>query len=234
MAKFLTTSGISYQIENIIMGANEFLTLVSPYLQISITLQERLKDAAKKGVQINIIYGKDELNETQKYSLSAFKNLSLYFSKNLHAKCYYNEKEMVITSMNMYEFSEKNNREMGILIDALADKDIYDNAANETNSIITHSNEKLLKVASSVKTDTFNLAPMIGYCIRCASEITYEPERPYCLDCFTSWVTLQNNIYFNEKVCYCCGGNNNPVSMNNPQCKICRGLYRQRKTPLKA
>lgn len=34
--------------------------------------------------------------------------------KNLHAKCYLNENEAIITSMNLYEFSQMNNNEMGI------------------------------------------------------------------------------------------------------------------------
>lgn len=44
MAEFLTTNGTSYHIENIIIGAEEKLVLVSPYLQISKTFYERLKD----------------------------------------------------------------------------------------------------------------------------------------------------------------------------------------------
>ena len=65
MAEFLTTYGISLQIENIIINAKRELTLVSPYLQLSKTFFERLKDAANNGVNIRIIYGKDELKPKQ-------------------------------------------------------------------------------------------------------------------------------------------------------------------------
>jgi hypothetical protein len=37
--------------------------------------------------------------------------------------------------MNMYEFSEKNNREMGILINAAEDKELFKDAAAEARSI---------------------------------------------------------------------------------------------------
>ncbi len=40
----------------------------------------------------------------------------LSFCKNLHAKCYLNESECIISSLNLYEFSQINNNEMGILI----------------------------------------------------------------------------------------------------------------------
>jgi len=139
MAEFLTTNGTSYHIENIIIGAEKKLVLVSPYLQISKTFYERLKDASKKNVEIKIIFGKDELKPNEKNSLAELKSLELLFFENLHAKCYFNEKEMVITSMNMYEFSEKNNREMGVFLTKENDSDIFKKAINETHSIVESS-----------------------------------------------------------------------------------------------
>src|SRR5688572_30369139 len=130
MADFLTTSGISYQIENIIVEAKNKLVLVSPFLQLSKTLFERLKDASNKGVAIKIIYGKDQLKPNEQDSLADLKNVELYFFENLHAKCYFNEAKMVITSMNMYEFSEKTNREMGVFIDRQKDKELFEKAVN--------------------------------------------------------------------------------------------------------
>src|SRR5690606_27510368 len=105
MAEFLTTSGISHQIEDIIIDADSKLILVSPFLQLSKNLLQRLKEASGNKVNIKIIYGKDELKQSEKDSLSEINNLEIYFLENLHAKCYLNEKKMVITSMNMYEFS---------------------------------------------------------------------------------------------------------------------------------
>lgn len=126
MVEFLTTSGTSHYIEDIIIEASKKLVLVSPYLQVSKTLCQRLKDASNRGVIINIIYGKDELNPNERNSLEELKNVKLFFLKNLHAKCYFNEVKMVITSMNMYQFSEKTNREMGVLIDANIDKTLFE------------------------------------------------------------------------------------------------------------
>lgn len=77
MAEFLTTNGISYQIENIIIDAKSKLFLVSPFLQLSKTLFERLKDASNKGVKIKIIYGKDDLKPNEKNSLAELTNCNL-------------------------------------------------------------------------------------------------------------------------------------------------------------
>ena len=115
MAKFLTTSGVSYQVELIIKEAKKKLVLISPYVKISKVLLERLQNASDKGVQIILIYGKDELKPVEKKQLNSIENLKLYYYHNLHAKCYFNEKTMVVTSMNLYEFSDKHNREMGVI-----------------------------------------------------------------------------------------------------------------------
>src|SRR5437899_1829722 len=118
MAEFLTTHGTAFQIEKVIAGARKQLTLVSPLLKLSKTLAERLQDAARRGVRITIVFGKEELESEQQLLLSELAGARLYFLPNLHAKCYLNEDRMVITSMNMYEFSEKHNREMGVLLEA--------------------------------------------------------------------------------------------------------------------
>jgi len=141
MPKFLTTTGVSYEIENIIKGAKYKLALVSPYLKLSQNFYERLRDADKKNVSILIVYGKEELNNDQKRQLADLQNLKLFFCANLHAKCYMNENSCVITSMNMYEFSEKNNREIGVVFSRTEDQTIFTETAEEIKSIIGNSKE---------------------------------------------------------------------------------------------
>ncbi len=139
MAKFLTTVGNSFYIEQIIKDAERDLTLVTPYLSLSENLLRRLIDAHDRGVHITLIYGKTDLPEKERKKLLSLKNLSLLFCQNLHAKCYYNESLMIISSMNLYEFSERNNREMGILIERVADETLYVEAKKEVESIANTS-----------------------------------------------------------------------------------------------
>ena len=75
----------------------------------------------------------------------------LYYYHNLHAKCYFNDSEMVITSMNMYEFSEKNNREMGIYINKSNDNSTFLDAFQETKSIIDNSELKNIESISEIE-----------------------------------------------------------------------------------
>ena len=139
MAKFLTTVEISSEIQRIIVNAKKTLTLVTPYLSLSRNLMERISDADEDGVKITIIYGKNELTDKENKKLKKFNKLNVYYYKELHAKCYHNDDTMIITSMNLYEYSEKNNREMGILIDKNEDSDIFKESVREINSIKRNS-----------------------------------------------------------------------------------------------
>lgn len=166
MAEFLTTIGNSYQIEQIIIKAEKSLTLVTPYLSLSKILFDRLADADKKGIKITLIYGKSELNKKEENKLNTLKNIEIYFCENLHAKCYFNEQAIIITSMNLYEFSEKNNREMGVLIDKKDDFQIFEDTLKEVESIKNSSKQTKKPVEkneindliylSDDKTDTCN------------------------------------------------------------------------------
>lgn len=237
MAEFLTTSGTSHQLEQLIMNAQKKLVLISPYLQLSKTLYERLKDASKNNVQIKIVYGKDELKPNERNSLAQLENVSLYFFENLHAKCYLNETKMIITSMNMYEFSEKTNREMGVLIDRTKDTETFEKAVSEVKSILGSAEEVSLKkevrlsldkpntnTGSTKNTKNATQTPR-GYCIRCENRIPYNPERPYCSDCFSVWVQYENPDYL-ENVCHRCGEYAD-TSMDYPQDRKCYNIWKK-------
>ncbi|KAB2810021.1 phospholipase D-like domain-containing protein [Phaeocystidibacter luteus] len=229
MASFLTTNGTSYQIEHIITHAEQTLTLVSPYLQISKTFLERLKDAAAHKVKIQIVFGKDELKPNERNSLAQISNLELYYFENLHAKCYFNEKAMVLTSMNMYEFSEKNNREMGVFISSAEDSELYKAAVREARSIIQHSESiELFKTKRKLNTSSDSQnnkskKPKRGYCIRCEDRIPYNIDKPYCIDCFNSWSRYANRDY-EETACHSCG-EFEFTTMDKPICYPCYKKY---------
>lgn len=233
MAKFLTTTWVSSHIEDIIKRAKKKVVLVSPYLQFSQNFYERLRDAESNKVDITIIYGKNELNSKETELLSNLKQLKLFYSDNLHAKCYFNESEMVITSMNMYEYSEKNNREMGVFISKEGDAEIFEDASRETLSILNFAIPVDLKKKIGKQSNTTfdtqkrlqrGVAPKkysnsSGYCIRCAESITLEPERPYCGACFYTWSQFENPHY-EETTCHQCGYENNSTLMK-PVCYSC-------------
>ena len=127
MAKFLTTRQTTSELESIINNARNALVLISPYIKIADNLFPSLQQADRKNIRITIVYGKQELDENVQKQLSQLEHLTLLFLEKLHAKCYYNKTKMIISSLNLYDFSE-GNFEMGILLDAQYDEIVYVNA----------------------------------------------------------------------------------------------------------
>lgn len=221
MAKFLTTTAITSELENIIKNATKELVLISPFVQINKILFERLQEASERGIEIILIYGKGDLKRTEKKQIESIENLTLYYYENLHAKCYFNEKEMVITSMNLYEFSEKKNREMGIYISKENDEDIFNDAIYETHSIFKASKPIVKKESkiTEIKQAYSKSKPSKGLCLRCGDNIKYNISSPYCKECFSSWSYFNNNS-FTEKYCHACG-KKEKTSMDKPLCHDC-------------
>ena len=92
----------------------------------------------------------DEIKWMQKLDF-----IRLSFCKNLHAKCYLNESECIISSLNLYEFSQINNNEMGILIHKYEDQDVFQDAYEESQRIIRISDEVRISL-DEVKTESIN------------------------------------------------------------------------------
>ena len=136
MPQFVTTSGTAHFIEEIIIKARTELVLITPYLKLSRILAERLVEATTRGVHITLVYGKSALRPREKSQLEALTNLELLFLENLHAKCYYNDAMLIVSSMNLYEFSERTNREMGIVLTRREDAECFADALAEAHSII--------------------------------------------------------------------------------------------------
>jgi hypothetical protein len=135
MAEFLDTTAISYQLERLLKTAKRRIVLISPYLKLRPRVRELIEDAARLGVQIQIVYGKKEQCD-EVALLKAMTRVSVTFCKNVHAKCYLNEDFGMVTSLNLYDFSQANNQEMGILFTKLAEPELYQSVSQEALRII--------------------------------------------------------------------------------------------------
>lgn len=150
MAKFLNTSGTTYHLEELIKKAMDRLVLISPYLQFNERIKELLEDKNRLKIDIRIIYGKSELSPQEINWLKELAFVRTSFCKNLHAKCYLNEHECIITSLNLYEFSQVNNNEMGVLIKKHDDGQLYADTYDEVQRIIRISEEVRLSADSQL------------------------------------------------------------------------------------
>ncbi|MBX3728748.1 MAG: phospholipase D family protein [Candidatus Sumerlaeia bacterium] len=154
MAKFLNTSATNYFLEELIKEAKDRLFLISPFLKLNDRIKELLADKNRLKIDVRIVYGKSELQPEEINWLKELTYVRTSFCKNLHAKCYLNEELCIVTSLNLYEFSQVNNNEMGILIRRSEDAELYKDAYEEAQRIIRISEEvriSLERVASQAE-----------------------------------------------------------------------------------
>lgn len=141
MAKFLNTSATNYFLEELIKTAKDRLILISPFLKLNDRMKELLADKDRLKIDVRIVYGKSELQPEEINWLKELSYVRTSFCKNLHAKCYLNEELAIITSLNLYEFSQVNNNEMGVLIRRSDDAELYKDTYEEAQRIIRISDE---------------------------------------------------------------------------------------------
>jgi len=212
--QFLTTKQISGEIERVIREANKFIIFVSPYIQISELYLARLRDAEEKHIKIHIVFRRDQLDKIDGATFSGCSNINLYYLDNLHSKCYLNENSAIMTSMNLYDHSEQNNREMGISVSR--NENVYNDIATECNSIIKAANPYFIK--RQMRAYNRSEIPS-GFCIRCTTKIEFNPERPLCSGCYAEWSQYFNYDYV-EQCCHRCG-EPKETTMSKPLCYDC-------------
>jgi phosphatidylserine/phosphatidylglycerophosphate/cardiolipin synthase-like enzyme len=141
MAKFLNTSATNYYLEELIKNAKDRVILISPFLRLNDRIKELIADKNRLKIDVRIVYGKSELQPEEINWLRELTYVRTSFCKNLHAKCYVNEEIAIITSLNLYEFSQVNNNEMGVLIKRQEDGELYRETYEEALRIIRISDE---------------------------------------------------------------------------------------------
>jgi len=122
MAKFLTGNELNTELEKIFELADEQIHLISPYIKLHdryISTFLTKKDNPK--LEIIIVFGKNEadLSKSMKQDdfnfFKEFPNIQIRYEKRLHAKYYASESTAILTSMNLYSYSQDNNIEAGVM-----------------------------------------------------------------------------------------------------------------------
>ena len=122
MSHFITANDLNSALESIFEDAEEELIIISPYIK----LHERFKSVLKTkldnpDLSITVVFGKNESDlsrSMKKEDFDFFKqlpNIQIKHEKRLHAKLYANENNVLITSMNLYDYSQDTNIETGVL-----------------------------------------------------------------------------------------------------------------------
>lgn len=240
MAEIITAKGTGFFIEKVIRGARERIVLISPYLKVQKLYLDELKSAANKGIRVTVLFREEEAKPDQLDALKEIKNVELFCLSELHAKCYFNEHRFVLTSMNLHDHSERNNKELGIMLEQGIDealfKQAWDNALRilETgrrlhagplkapSAIRPVSKEGKPKSRSPIAAFVNGLVDGMrngAYCIRCSDRIPFDMDKPLCITCYREWAQWKNMDY-KEVYCHECG-EERATSFSKPLCRSC-------------
>lgn len=121
MAKFITGQDLEKAVYDIIWEAEETLLIVSPFIKLDDYFKKLFdKHINNPKLHFLIVFGKNEKEVSKSLSKQDFEyfkkflNISIVYVPNLHAKYYGNETKGVISSINLYDYSFKNNIEFGV------------------------------------------------------------------------------------------------------------------------
>jgi len=159
MATFLTGNDLNAQLENLFEYAGEYIILISPYIKLHDRYASALK--VKKdnpNLKIIVVFGKneDDFSKSMKQEdfnfFKDFPNIEIRYEKRLHAKYYANESSAILTSMNLYNFSQDNNIEAAVftnrkgILGSLTSQDTLENdAAGYFERVVEQSDLLFLK-----------------------------------------------------------------------------------------
>lgn len=204
-------SDLRGDINEIITEARSTIFLVSPYLHLGNDLVEKLYRVRQNGVEITIIHNTRQFaNKKTSHELKRLleSGCVIYNHPHLHAKIYANDKNLLVTSVNLVASSFENSLEVGISSD-YSDwrKEIRDYIRDIINSDLT----------SLTTIDDLEQPP--GYCIRCSKPILINPAHPYCIDCYKI-MRESSRAHVSEKYCHICG-KEEASSLKKPACYTC-------------
>jgi len=204
----------------------EKVYLISPYLQLNTNIGDAIEKALKNGVDIRLIFRKGyELRDEERRFLI---NSSIQARElgHLHAKLYVSGTEGLVTSLNLYNYSDKESRELGITVSDYKSvtklQEIAEDWWEKADKVDRHSlltgSSKVSKSESSPK--KFEASkPAAGYCIRCGKSKSFDSKYPHCDDCYKKWAEYKNPAY-PEKYCHKCG-TSFKTSKKDPVCNNC-------------
>jgi hypothetical protein len=125
MARFLKGNELNSELEKIFENATEKLILISPFIKLHERYASVLKSKRNNpSLEIIVVFGKNEEDFSRSMNLEDFSffkefpNIQIKYEKRLHAKYYANESSAIISSMNLYSYSQDNNIEVGVMTTA--------------------------------------------------------------------------------------------------------------------
>ena len=243
MVEILSTESLNMTISAVIENARKHLVIISPFLKINQKMRASIQIALKRDVKLTVIYGKSDLDRDTMNWLKSLPYCNIGYVRNLHAKLILNEEAAVMSSMNLYEFSQVNNEGLGMIAwmkDGRTEfKDLLYEAVRLINLSVKQYGKWDIEDIDKPIRRIIRKEPLfipvdhlaeedvqeriICHCIRCGRSIPSDHPYPYCGRCLESWKQYMNLGYTEpDGHCYICG-NACRASAERPACSECYG-----------
>lgn len=246
MVGILGTEGLNDMVSAIIERSRRHIIIISPFLKINQKLRGSIAVALKRGVKLTVVYGKTSLDSDTMDWLRSLPYCNIGYLQNLHAKLVMNEEAAVLSSLNLYEYSQVNNEELGMIAWMKDGKNEFKDLLYEAIRMINLSKKQYgpwdiedvdEPLRSRFRKETFFIPVdhlddvateeegtnerRICHCIRCGRAIPSEHPYPYCGRCLESWMAYRNPNYVEASGrCYICGKAYR-TSATRPSCPEC-------------
>jgi hypothetical protein len=199
---------VKAKLEEIIINAKDHLYLVSPYLSPGNVLIEKILNKARDGVKVVVVINSNQLQSFDVHNF--YERLlplggEMYHHPRLHAKLYLNEKECMVSSLNLLTSSFDNSFEVGTVSD-----DKY-----TRKEVVTYIKNTLLAsdLTGKVCKESFQITH--GFCIRTRQRIAYNPLRPIE---YNEYRSNTNSSNAKGQYCHVCG-EKAETSLDTPFCE---------------
>jgi hypothetical protein len=243
--RLLTDNSVTSKVLEVIRAAERQLALVSPYIDEVGHVQQELILAKTRGVKIVVVVRRDSSTVGGNNSESALTwfadhGIEVQSVPNLHAKFYMNEREGVLTSMNLLRSSWSGSMEVGVIVTGEEHRQLVEyltkhlknffsvvtppsSTGKQKSSVRRPAKSNGRKQSGGIGAMIKNLitAPS-GYCIRCGDLLSakeIDSGKVLCAADYRSWAKYKN-ADFMENYCTTCGSEWD-TSYAKPECSDC-------------
>jgi hypothetical protein len=140
-AEFLSSVGVSYQIDRLISEASGEIIFFCPDFKLHESIILRLQQADHRNVRVTLLFGKERNQVRGQRWYKDFKNLRILYHDKLNSSVYRNEKELIVTSLGLNDISRGISQDMGVLITKLRDRTAFEDGIYEQELLIEQAEE---------------------------------------------------------------------------------------------
>ncbi len=217
---FYVDSEVALQVLQIFDEAEEYAIVVSPWLDLWGHVRNAITRAQSRGLtDIYVFIRKEgETSATQRSSLAWLlrRNVRIFEVDRLHAKIYFNEKTVLLSSMNLMESSALNSVEFAYSIkDAITQlfirRWVTEDVMQIASEIGNASSKSEGASQGTITVDVLETAikqvgeASSGFCIKCRRTIDLDPMEPLCDGCDAQMPKDPPSFEYEDGYCHSCG-----------------------------